>query len=497
MKIFYTKNDQLPPLAWYACVKNDTVNVICGSFVECFDDCFFEGAWSGNFNQVDFLNADWFCGTGAHITNDSIVFSTPSHVTYGIYVNSLDEGYCVSNSIYFLMAMRNFRYDTKYIGYEVDFNTILDGINSYKNYIHVLNEKNEKTDIKIEYFKNITITNNGNYISINKQPVKPFESFDDYYHRLSNDIIQMTQNAADVKRQHQYGMVTTISQGYDAPCCAAIAKLAGCDTAVTFSPQGKYKDDCGTDIAKALKYNSIIEVDANEYIKRKDIVEAEYICSGELGALISFSSFDKFVAGNILFTGERGDSIWGKNSTNHNNEFAFISILSHLGNAERRLWLNCICVPMPLYGASQWDSIFNISNSKQMASWSLGNNYDRPIARRIVEESGVPREMFGMTKHGAGFVYKFDWLSRICEKMSPKAAESFSNYVAKNKIFRPIRTISFFWKLRGIYLKKLGFKVKNITCDTAKIANPMCTSLLIPWAGEIVTKKYNEILNGD
>jgi hypothetical protein len=33
-----------------------------------------------------------------------------------------------------------------------------------------------------------------------------------------------------------------------------------------------------------------------------------------------------------------------------------------------------------------------------MKPWSVGNNYDRPIARRIIEEAGVDRRAFGMRK---------------------------------------------------------------------------------------------------
>ena len=35
--------------------------------------------------------------------------------------------------------------------------------------------------------------------------------------------------------------------------------------------------------------------------------------------------------------------------------------------------------------------------SDEMAPWSLGNDYDRPIPRRIVEEAGIPRALFGHT----------------------------------------------------------------------------------------------------
>jgi hypothetical protein len=33
-----------------------------------------------------------------------------------------------------------------------------------------------------------------------------------------------------------------------------------------------------------------------------------------------------------------------------------------------------------------------------MRPWSIGGTYDRPIARRLGEEAGVPRDAFGQTK---------------------------------------------------------------------------------------------------
>jgi hypothetical protein len=33
-----------------------------------------------------------------------------------------------------------------------------------------------------------------------------------------------------------------------------------------------------------------------------------------------------------------------------------------------------------------------------MRQWSIGGEYDRPIARRLAEEAGVPRHLFGQTK---------------------------------------------------------------------------------------------------
>ena len=92
MRVEYIEKKQLAPLAWAAYVCGDKISVLHGSAVECRENCFVEGAWSGDFPKMDFLSADWFCGTGAHINEDNIVFSTPTHVTYGLYSAKIAGG---------------------------------------------------------------------------------------------------------------------------------------------------------------------------------------------------------------------------------------------------------------------------------------------------------------------------------------------------------------------------------------------------------------------
>lgn len=494
MHIEYKKVIGLPPLAWCAKVKNGKTVLMHGENVEVCRDYFVEGAWSGEFAKGDFDTSVWFCGTGGKIADNKIIFSTPTHVTYGLFFTNISDEYLISNSLYFLMAIAGYHLDAQYLNYEIDFNSILSGIYDYKQDIHVLDNNNEAVSVKVYYFRNIMIDEQ-NQVSVKiKSSITAFTDFNNYYSRLLDDMSSLALNAKDIKRTWRYGIVTTISKGYDAPCCAAIAKHIGCDTAVTFKAEGKYKKDCGTEIAKALGYKTIIEKDALEFMSRNDCVEAFYVASGELGAQISFSSFDKEFARNIVLTGERGDSIWGRNAENRNNNFSFDHIISELGSSERRLWVGYISVPMPLYGASAWTSLYNIANSEEMARWQLNNSYDRPIPRRIIETSGVGREMFGVDKNGAGFTYRYDWMSRIKKRMSATTAVNFDNYVKKHKKLYPIQTIVYFWKTKSVYLSRLGFKVRqHKSIEYSQIANPTVVRYLFPWAGDYLLKKYRNI----
>ncbi len=44
--------------------------------------------------------------------------------------------------------------------------------------------------------------------------------------------------------------------------------------------------------------------------------------------------------------------------------------------------------------------LYAITRSEEMGPWTLGVSYDRPIARRLAEEAGVSRALFGQRKMG-------------------------------------------------------------------------------------------------
>ncbi len=507
MKLIYEENKALPPLGWCAAIKDGTAHIVHGVQVETNPHFFVDGAWDGDFASGNFVDAEWFCGTGAALLDGKIVFSTPTHVTAGLYMANMESGYLVSNSLHFLLVRAGRKLDPSYKYYKRDFNTIIAGIHQYKAEIHTIPDGEHAqppasacTSVTMLFFRNLSIDDN-NAIAISIKPcVSPFSSYENYRDRLVAAMERMAQNAAYAGRKQTYGMVTTISKGYDSPACAAVAKQVGCDRAVTFCAKGKYAQDSGVEIAKKLGYINIIERDAMSFQNRTDCVEAMYICSGDLGASISSSVFDKDYAGCLVFTGDRGDSLWSPDSAHRNCEFRFIDILSHLGNGERRLWTGYIAVPMPLYGATAWPSLYTISNAKEMEPWRLGNDYDRPIARRLVEEAGVPRDWFGMEKHGGGFYYQYDWMKRLLSRMSKASAKSFFSYVQRNKK-RQIRWMGellvWLFYTWPVYWNAAFGKIKRVKIDVEKqnkAANPMAVRYLIPWASEVVCLKYRAAL---
>lgn len=309
-------------------------------------------------------------------------------------------------------------------------------------------------------------------------------------------------NANSSARKIKYGLVTTISKGYDAAACAAIASEFGCDTAVTFNNPEKYANDSGEDIALMLGYKNIIKKSAEQYLDNSTLIEAEFVSSGELGTGIVFTSFENEFKNNIVFIGERGDKIWDKNRTDVNKEFRFENeVFAGTSLIENRLRVGYIVLPMPLYGASEWPSIHEISNSDEMKSFSIGGGYDRPIPRRILETKGVKREMFGMEKKGAGFNYRYDNLNRIKRRMSEKSYKNFYVYY-KNYKRTDLKVIKhwvkFLWETRTLYinyfLNKIGLNVKNKPLKEDGISNPGAASYLFKWGIHEMVRRYRDAL---
>jgi hypothetical protein len=78
-----------------------------------------------------------------------------------------------------------------------------------------------------------------------------------------------------------------------------------------------------------------------------------------------------------------------------------------LSLTEYRLTAGFLHAPVAYWGARQVGDIVWLSNSRELEPWDIRGGYSRPICRRIVEDSGVPRDAFGTAKRG-GSVFLLD-----------------------------------------------------------------------------------------
>lgn len=497
MKLKYSINQNIPKLAWYAeiCKGQDIVEVECGDNIEYNEEWFVEGAWCGNFQKGNFSDDIFFLGTGAILRGDTICFATPSHTLERIYIIKGNGKLALSNSLSFALERMQTSLDFDYLEYEKAFHSILNGLDVYQKKIPLSDKEKELWAL---YYCNIEVDSELNMKFLDKRKTPTFASFTEYYQSLLNDLQKLKENIQAEERKVKYGIVTTISSGYDSAACAVVAKKMGCDIAVTFNEPEKYANDDGSDIAKKLGYSVIVKKNAEDYKRSNKLVEAEYIAGGELGTGIVFSAFDQEFKNNLVLIGEGGDHIWDKNAQDVNDVVRFSDELySGTTLIEPRLRLGYIYLPLPMYCATSWSSIHAISNSREMEKWSLKNDYDRPIPRRIVEEAGIERKEFGIGKKGAGFNYRYDTMKRLEKRMSKNSFERFKIFYRHNSSFsirRFKKVIKYFLNTVPDYLnfilRKCGLKIGSKIQHKEYQENPMAPAYLFLWSIEEIKKRY-------
>lgn len=490
----YITINNLPRLSWLADAdkKSGKVKVFCGKAVECFPEFFVAGVWDGEFLKADFDTSDAFYGTGAKIFGETLDFVTPSHALARIQSFEEEHRLCVSNSLPFLASYCALSLDPGQDQYESYFCSILDGLKKYKEYVPL----KEKKQIRQVFVGKLVLYGNGKTEVVHRQPIERFTSFDDYYSRLFASFEAVRDNAMSPSRKEHYGMVTTISSGYDSTCSAVIAKKLGCDSAFSISG-GQYDIDSGVDIASNLGYSRITKRNKSIYRDKIGLIDAEYVSSGEFGTL-QFSIFEEDFSENLVFLGSRG-SYWEKdlNMTEDfemDNYFYYETEISWTENALKNGY---ITLPLPAFGASVCESIKDVTNSEEMEPWTLHNSYDKPIPRRIVETAGISRKAFGQKKYGGGFYMGYDTLKSLKRKMSKEGYAAFLEY---HKLFRhtkPLRRLyhgfRYHLAVMPILLKKLGLKWK-IHCKALRISNPYAPSELFFWSMDVMKNRYKEAM---
>lgn len=491
---------QLPKMAWGAIVEKDTLNVTVyhGRNIEAQADFFVEGAWEGDFKEGRFDQADFFNGSGGRKKQKSFkktfLFATSSHTLDRLHTIRLSHKLIVSNSMPFALHLANAKLNPRYMDYEKDLNSILKGISRYTEWIPLKGHKK----LHLHYYCNLVIDKNLTIHKEQKPTMVPFEDYAHYRSLLSQTLRQFVQNAQDPLRRVSYGIVTTISNGYDSAASAVIAKEAGCDTALSFDRPTSYKEDCGLEIAQQLGYSSVILKDASTYLTNEELKETEFVSTGELGSGIVYTSFEEEMSDNIVIFGEEGDEFWGKDRSDANAEFSFPDdVMSGVSLIEHRLRVGYIFTPIPTFGGVQWESLYKLSNSSEMQPYSIGGSYDRPIPRRILETAGISREAFGMDKKGVGFNYRYDNFNRLKERMSEKSFISYQQYYKAHRKFDKEyfkRWLRYFMDTKNVYLhvalRKIGIESSLTMPNAESETNPGAPAYLIHWGIQEMQKKY-------
>lgn len=442
-RIDFCELDSIPRMAWCARVDRDERNVTVhhGKWVETGDNEFVEGAWNGSFSEWAFPTADIFLGSGGVRLESEMLFSTASHPFEPLYSLTRDDELFVSNSLSFLSAASGIRPVYDYPHYMADLTSFKRGLSRCVARIPMhLGE-----EVRIHYCTNVRVSTD---LALREEPrsvLPPVGCFAEYREFLSSIVSEISRNAGDDERTRRYAPLATISSGYDSPATAVLAREVGATMAVTFrSARSVFGQtpDTGVDIARHMGLEAV-EADRLAYRKREDLPEVDFLATGTGGEDVVLTAFEDLFVGSTLFTGFLGDTVWGKYHPDPHRSLDFA--MSHVAGAslrEFRLRIGFIHFPVPLTTFTQHPSLQRISRSEEMEPWSVedrhsisrdallgrvGPGYDRPIARRIVEEEGVPRELFGQAKRAITQpFYHGEALDGI---MSPRSLGKFRNFL--------------------------------------------------------------------
>jgi hypothetical protein len=225
----------------------------------------------------------------------------------------------------------------------------------------------------------------------------------EYSDFLEKTAQRMTANAMDPRRKQVFRPVAAISRGYDSVAVAAVASRAQCRRAVTFRhSSAKGIEDSGAEIAAVLGME-VKEYNRSDYARAGGLPEVEFYPYTRPSSK-TLRSFEEELTGSLFFNGQAGEDFWG---TSWESGLPLLqepgaTTMAGSNVTEFRLRVGTIFFPLPVCGAIHAPALRRIGRSKEMAAWSVGGSYDRPIPRRLAEERGVPRHLFGQRKVGGG-----------------------------------------------------------------------------------------------
>ena len=292
-------------------------------------------------------------------------------------------------------------------------------------------------------------------------------------------------------------MISTISQGYDATATSVLAYEIGCHEVLTMRLP---TNDNGTSIAKKIGYDTIHQIERDAYKDNGSLIEAEAAATGSTAGI--YESYEALCRGKLIFLGTRGDSVWERLHDNVNDSLDFHASNGYsqasLYPMEHLLRINSVIVSIPLIGADSWSELARISQSDEMKRWSVGDCYDRPIPRRIVENKGIERDSFGLRKSGAGISYHLDSFSSLRAKMSEKSYSSLSSFRKgiHRKNIPHLKAVYKFYKAEipafiNYILRKRHIRYRIRGTKTGFTSSPL-SSLLFLWGVHEMKKRYQQ-----
>ncbi len=440
-RLHIERNAALPALAWVADVPRDggAPRIACGDAVETDESGITAGAWAGRFVDRQFAEAATSIGSALRLVGERLIVLAGTAGAAPLHRYVSRDRLVLSNSLALALARSGDELRLDYPFYPQDLYSYAMGPDRYR--VEVPTRQGRLA----VFYRSMTIARDGEARPLPIVLGRAFADFAQYRAMLVEETAAIFANAGDPARRFLYRPVTGISAGYDSPAAAVLAREAGCRDAFTFRQStrgGGASDDSGEAIARCLEMD-VEAFDTFAYRLRDDLPEIEFIAASFGGGNLYLASAESQLAGRVVVSGGGGDFLWNRDYGRRRRP-AWPPFLGGYSVNELYLRLPALDLAMPAIGAARPAEIGRISRSPEMQPWTIGGDYDRPIARRIAEEAGVPRAAFGQRKRMVTPVY--DSVTRRTMPIDAfLSARSMSEFDSWFESRRPIRRRYAFW----------------------------------------------------
>ena len=288
-----------------------------------------------------------------------------------------------------------------------------------------------ESELTLFHNANVRIGYDNRVVCECKPPAPECGSYHEYM-TLLHRYLEEVSEALSSPVNHSYSPVSTISKGYDSPAASVLARSIGAEKALTIanSRNGVFGDDSGEAIADILGLETVSESRTAYQASGLDAEKLFYFTG--IPEDIYLYPMREHLRSTLLFSGVKGDTMWDRNVTRPVGTWSWDPGGATL--QELRLRMNFVQLPPAFFGWRHHRQLIKVNRSPELAPWTLWNDYDRPIPRRIVEEAGVPREMFGLSKKAVSVCIGIDKDQYIGEKdyyISPEFAKLLDHHYAE------------------------------------------------------------------
>ena len=422
MRFEFVPCASLPRLAWCAQLRrgSDVARVYHGPWVETREVWFAEGAWTGDFERGELDSARFNVGTGGVLRAGRAVFCTQTDMIERLYSVRVGAALFLSNSLVFLLAMTGDEPDP---GFPLYFNALrahfMDGIRRKRKTIHTRLGRR----VELHDHCQIAVDPELRMQRIEKPAFPRPAGFSEYVALLQDVLASVLENAASPHRRHTaYAALATLSGGYDSNALALLLARLGVREGLTFFDRTP-DDDSGAEVARRLGL-TIHEYDRYAFRTTPGVDAAEFFSLAR-GSDVVLASCEELLVGRLLVIGRYGDVVFGLDPRKMLGDFRTIRdfVTSGMGMLEFRLRVGFLNFN-PLYTAGlHVAALHEISRSEEMKPWRVGGAYDRPIPRRLLEEAGIARGLFGFRKAATAAI-----LLDSSAALSPASRADFESY---------------------------------------------------------------------